>query len=181
MNKYLKIFLGLLLIGIIVVVYLNYPKLNIITGFAAKNVCSCVFEAGRDPETVQSGDNNFSPVNYAKSKIDYDNKAVTSTVIGLKPRTAIYTEGLGCTLLPEGVDKIQKDRLKPLREQPRMALPYPYGSLPAKDSLFAEVNHEKLHTAVNNVFERDEIDGNTRAVLVLYKDHLIAEKYTEGF
>ena len=181
MNKYLKIFLGLLLIGIIVVVYLNYPKLNIITGFAAKNVCSCVFEAGRDPETVQSGDNNFSPVNYAKSKIDYDNKAVTSTVIGLKPRTAIYTEGLGCTLLPEGVDKIQKDRLKPLREQPRMALPYPYGSLPAKDSVFAEVNHEKLHTAVNNVFERDEIDGNTRAVLVLYKDHLIAEKYTEGF
>lgn len=181
MNKYIKIFLGLLLIGIIVGVYLNYPKLNIITGFAAKNACSCVFEAGRDPETVQSEDNNFSPVNYAKSKIDYENRAVTSTVFGLKARTAIFNDGLGCTLLPEGIDEISDTRMKPSRQQPQSELFYPYGTLQPKDSVFEEINYEDLHAAINNVFERDETEGNTRAVLVLYKDHLIAEKYNEGF
>jgi CubicO group peptidase (beta-lactamase class C family) len=181
MNKYLKFFLGLLLIGIIVVVYLNYPKLNIITGFAAKNVCSCVFEAGRDPESVQMGDNNFNPVNYAESKIDYDSKTVTSTVFGLKSRVAIFTEGLGCTLLPEEVDDIAGSRLKPERQKSGTELPYPYGNLPPKDTVFTEVDYNDLEAAVKNVFERDEKEGDTRAVLVLYKDHLIAEKYTEGF
>lgn len=39
------------------VVYKNYPKLNIITGFAAKNVCSCTFEAGRELQSILKGDN----------------------------------------------------------------------------------------------------------------------------
>lgn len=181
MKRFIKIGLGLLLVGIIVVVYLNYPKLNIITGFAAKNICSCVFEAGRDAETIQSGDNNFDPVHYTKSEIDYENGTVTSTVFGLKARTAIYTEGLGCTLLPEKVDEISESGMQPSRLQPQNDLPYPYGSLPAKDSTFAEINYEGLHAAVSNVFERDEKEGDTRAVLVLYKDHIIAERYTKGF
>lgn len=181
MNKYVKIILPLLLVALILAIYLNYPKLNIITGFAAKNVCSCIFEANRDPETVQTGDNNFNPVNYSKSKIDYENRAVTSTVFGLKPRTAVFSEGLGCTLLPEGIDKISDARRPPHRQQARIELPYPYGALPAKDSVFTDINYELLKAAVDNVFARDEKEGNTRAVLVLYKDHLIAEKYTEGF
>lgn len=180
MNKFFKLILGLLFLGLIVVIYLNYPKLNIITGFAAKNVCTCVFEAGRDPETVQNGDNNFSPVNYAKSEIDYDKKLVISSVFGLKSRTAIFSEGLGCILLPEDVEML-KTQEKPLRQQVFSELPYPYGTGPAMDSIFEEINYLRLDSAITNVFQRDQNEGDTRAVLVLYKDHLIAEKYTEGF
>ncbi len=181
MNKFVKIILVIFVSGIIVLVYLNYPKLNIITGFASKNVCSCVFEAGRDPESVQLGDNNFNPVHFAESEVDYEKRTVTSTVFGLKPRTAIFTEGLGCTLLPEKIKEIPASRPQPNRQYSERPLAYPHGSLPAKDTLFAEINYQNLQTAVNNVFERDEKDGDTRAVLILYKDHLIAEKYSEGF
>ncbi len=181
MKNYIKILLGLILAGIIVLVYLNYPKLNIITGFAAKNVCSCIFEAGRDPETVQSGDNNFNPVNYAGSELDYKRGTATSTIFGLKSRTAIFTEGLGCTLLPENAVEIIETRKKPVRQQNRNDHPYPYGNSTEKDSVFPEINYELLTDAVKNVFERDEKAGDTRAVLVLYKDHIIAEQYSKGF
>ena len=49
------------------------------------------------------------------------------------------------------------------------------------DSIFEEINYARLDLAITNVFQRDQNEGDTRAVLVLYKDHLIAEKYTEGF
>jgi len=181
MNKYLKIFLGVLLIMVLVTLYINYPKLNIITGFAAKNVCSCIFEAGRDPETVHSGDNNFNPVKYAKTKINAEKQTATSTVLGLKPRTAVFIEGFGCTLLPEEVETIGKNSLQPTRTTINNGLPYPYGNLPPLDTLFREINYEKLNAALKDVFNRDEVLGSTRAVVVLYKDHLIAEAYGDKF
>ena len=161
--------------------YLNYPKLNIITGFAAKNVCSCLFEAGRDPENVQSGDNNFNPVKYAKTKIDAEKQTVTATVLGLKPRTAVLIEGFGCTLLPEEIETVEKISLRPKRTMLNTDLPYPYGNLQPLDTVFSEINYEKLNTALKDVFDRDEVSGSTRAVVVLYKDHLIAEAYGEQF
>lgn len=181
MNKYLKIFFGALVLAVIVTLYINYPKLNIITGFAAKNTCSCIFEAGRDPETVQSGDNNFNPVKYAKTHIDADNKTATSTVLGLKPRTAVYIRGFGCTLLPEGSNAPEKIPIQPKRTKLNNELPYPYGNLPPRDTVFREINYEKLNAAIKDVFARDEVSGSTRAVVVLYKDHLVAEAYGDKF
>src|SRR5690606_13540250 len=181
MNRIFKIFFALLLVIIIIAVYINYPKLNIITGFAAKNVCSCIFEAGRDPETVQSGDNNFNPVKYAKTKIDANDKTATATVLGLKSRTAVFIEGFGCTLLPEEIESIEDNSLQPKRSILNNGLHYPYGNLPPLDSVFSEINYEKLDTALKGVFARDEVSGSTRAVVVLYKDHLIAEAYGDQF
>lgn len=181
MNKFLKTFLILLFGALLILIYLNYPKLNIITGFAAKNVCSCIFEAGRDPESVQSGDNNFNPVKYAKNRVDTENQSATSSVFGLKPRTAIYLEGLGCTLLPEGDDNINTVAWEPLRQINRNEIPYPYGVLTPIDTVFSDIDYEKLDAAVKDVFERDEEPGSTRAVVILYKGHLIAEKYGKGF
>ncbi|NJW54665.1 serine hydrolase, partial [Salinimicrobium sp. CDJ15-91] len=101
MKKFLGYGLILLLLGIVVVAVIYYPRLNLITGFAAKNMCSCVFEAERDPETVTELDNNFDPVNLSETEVDYKNFSASSTVFGLKKRTAVYNPGYGCTLLPE--------------------------------------------------------------------------------
>ena len=86
-------------------VYRNYPKLNIITGFAAKTACSCTFLADRDLISIEAGENAFFPVKYAENKIDPKEKSVTSSVLGMKSRKAIYKEGIGCILLPEKVEK----------------------------------------------------------------------------
>src|SRR5690606_40491924 len=105
---------------------------------------SCIFEAGRDPESVQSGDNNFNPVKYAKNRVDTENQSATSSVFGLKPRTAIYLEGLGCTLLPEGDDNINTVAWEPLRQINRNEIPYPYGVLTPIDTEFSDIDYEKL-------------------------------------
>ena len=54
--------------------------------------------------------------------------------------------------------------------------------MPQKDTIFNEVDAEKLEMAVNNSFDSaGEEKQQTRSVLVVYKDHIIAEKYADGF
>jgi hypothetical protein len=68
MRKILLFILVLLFLALGVVAYIYYPRLNLITGFAAKNMCSCVYEAGREPQSVVAQDNNFSPVDLLNTK-----------------------------------------------------------------------------------------------------------------
>src|SRR5690606_20693130 len=117
-------------------------------------------EAGRDPETVQSGDNNFNPVKYAKTKIDANDKTATATVLGLKPRTAVFIEGFGCTLLPEEIETIEDNSFQPKRTVLNNGLHYPYGNLKPLDTVFREINYEELNTALKDVFDRDEVSGS---------------------
>lgn len=176
--------MGLLIIVAVLsyLIYVNYPKLNIITGFAAKNVCSCVFEAGRELETIETGDNNFAPVSYAENTINLEERYITSKVLGLKKRKAVYEEGIGCTLLPEDFNRKDLFINRPYREQGNGNLPYPFGNGSPLDSIFSGINYQKLEAAVDNAFDAEgENLKQTRAVVVLYKDHLIYEKYGSGF
>lgn len=168
-----------MLIIVIGVVIFNYSRLDIITGFSAKSVCSCTFEAGRDLTSIETGDNGFSPINLAKNVINNNEKSVTSTVFGLKARKAIYKDGVGCVLLPKDIETVN---FKPNRTLLENELPFPYGDLPQKDTLYSSINYEALKSAVEKAFDKqgDEIK-RTRAVVVIYKNQIIAEKYAEGF
>ena len=175
---------GLLIVGlaIIYVVYANYPRLDIITGFSAQSVCSCTFEAGRDLESIEAGDNDFSPVSYAKNVINLEEKSVTSTIFGLKKRKAVFKEGVGCVLLPENSTTENQKFFKPNRMISQSNLPYPYGNSSEKDTVFSNINYKVLDMAVENAFDCEgEKQKRTRAVLVIYKDQVIAEKYAPGF
>jgi CubicO group peptidase (beta-lactamase class C family) len=177
-----KIGIGLAIIVVVLaaIVVINYPRLNIITGFSAKSVCSCTFEAERDLASIEGGDNDFDPVFYAKNVIDFEEQSVTSTVFGLKKRKAIYREGVGCVLVPN--DKVELQKHQPNRNISSINLPYPYGNLTSKDTVFAAVNYNLLQNAVNNAFDQgtDKIK-RTRAVVVVYNNQIIAEKYAPGF
>ncbi len=179
MKKVVKFGLFLVIVIVVAIVIFNYTRLNIITGFSAKSVCSCTFEAGRDLASIEVGDNGFSPINLAKNTINNEEKSVTSTVFGLKPRKAIYKEGIGCVLLPKVNENV---KFKPNRKITTKNLPYPYGNLPQKDTLFNNVNYKALNTAVANAFDKPEDTiKRTRAVVVIYKNQIIAEKYAPGF
>lgn len=178
MKKSLKVIVILLLLAFGIIIYIYYPRLNLITGFAAKNVCSCVYEAHRDPETVATQDNNFDPVHLSDYEIDPDTRTASATVFGLKKRTAVFNPGLGCTLLPEDVESNVLEQYQPRRNSSEKALPYPWGHEDPIDTTFSEVEYGQLEKALENAFFEE---NNTRAVIVLYKDHLIAEKYAPGF
>jgi len=161
--------------------YIYYPALNIVTGYSSKNMASGVFMANRDQFSMMDNDNGFFPISLAKYDINKEEQSVTSSLFGLMKRKSIYVEGLGAVL----VDKNQINQLDlkvPNRFKTDSNLPYPYGDLPQKDTLFDEVNYEILEKAVENAFDtKGEKLKQTRAVLVIYKDHIIAEKYENGF
>ena len=86
----------LALIGAIIIgaaIYLN-SLLPIITGYAAKNLCSAVFISGREPSKVEAMELNFSFIRFTKNKVDYENKSVTSRFLWGKSK-AIYRDGFG--------------------------------------------------------------------------------------
>ena len=142
---------------------------------------SSVFVAGRSLEFTDATDNNFGPINIAEDEVDRQQKTASASVFGLMERTAVYRNGLGSVLIDDEYD-ITKKTSVPTRTQVARMLPYPYGNMEPKDSTFANIDYPKLQAAIDYAFAEEDGEDvkRTRAVLVLYKDHLIAEKYAEG-
>jgi len=181
MKKFLKIVALLLLVALIYLRIVIYPQLDLISGFASKSVASGHFIDNRSLETIQKGDNDIDKVDWATNEINDVNKFATSKVYGLKERKAIYREGLGATLINDDFD-VSKPYKIPKRTKLNTNLPFPYGNKEPKDSVFSNVNYQKLNTAVTNAFDKKGIKSKrTRAVIVIYKDKIIAENYDVGF
>ena len=181
MKKIFK-FLGIALLTFVVYYgYTTYPKLDLISGFSAKSVASGHFIDNRSQEIIEKGDNDIDLIDLAKNKIDDNGKFVTASVYGLKERKAIYREGLGATLINDDFD-VTKPYEVPKRNKKNANLPFPYGNLEPKDTIFSTINYEKLNSIVVNAFDKKgEIKKRTRSVLVIYKDKIIAEKYDTNF
>lgn len=181
MKKFLKILLLLLILAFLYFGFTTYPKLDLISGFSAKSVASGHFIDNRSVDLIEKTDNDIKMIDLAENSIDENGKFATATVYGLKERKAIYREGLGATLINDDFD-VSKPYLLPKRTKLENNLPFPYGNKEPKDTAFSNINYSKLKKAVDGAF--DKTSGRikrTRAVVVLYKDKLIAEKYDTGF
>jgi CubicO group peptidase (beta-lactamase class C family) len=77
---------------------------------------------------------------------------------------------------------VSKPYLVPKRTKLNNNLPFPYGNMEPKDTVFSNVDYTKLNAAVAYAFDKEkEIKKRTRSLLVIYKDKIIAEKYDTGF
>lgn len=179
MKKVLKVILILILISLAYAIYTNYPRLNIIAGYSAKSMNSSVFLAHRTFEYTDEHDNNFNPISLAKDAIDKSTQTTEATALGILTRKAVYRDGLGSVLVPKNA-KVPNKFTKPDRNQPPLAKPYPYGNGKQIDTVFTTIDYEQLGIALNSAFDNSN-EQNTRAVLVIYKDHIIAERYARGF
>ena len=181
MKKIVSSVLGILLLFIIYIGYTTYPELDIVNGFSSKNIASGVFLAHRTQQLTEDRDNDLPSMGMATNEVDMRTKSVSSSVYGLKERMAVYTEGLGAILLPESVSKRALIEV-PKRNRVPENLPYPYGNLLQNDTVFQNVDYDKLLIAVTNGFDVPGEDlKKTRSALVIYKGQIIAEKYKEGF
>jgi len=181
MKKFLRFLWILLLVGIIYAVWSNYPKLDLISGFSAKSVASAHFADGRTLQMIETGDNDIPLVNLASNTIDEKGKFATASVFGLKKRKAFYREGLGAVLIDDDFDTNKPYEI-PKRTKTAKNLPFPYGDEEPKDTFFSNINYGKLQKALDDAFDHSGSKiKRTRAVLVVYKDKIIAEKYDAGF
>jgi len=75
-----------------------------------------------------------------------------------------------------------KKYVVPQRNFKKTNLPYPYGDLEQKDTVFANIDYKKLNEVVAGQINNDtsRIEG-TSSLLVIYKGHIVAEQYAEGF
>ncbi|MGE4586837.1 MAG: hypothetical protein AB7D05_05800, partial [Mangrovibacterium sp.] len=90
-----KIFpLAVLLLLLAGTVYLN-NLLPVITGYAAKNLASGIFVAGRTQESLETEDLDFFPVNLACNTVNREKQEVTSRFLWGKAK-AIRLKGYGC-------------------------------------------------------------------------------------
>jgi len=181
MKKILKLLVLVLVLAFLYFGFTTYPKLDLISGFSAKSVASGHFIDNRSVALIEKTDNDIKMIDLASNVVDEAGKFATATVYGLKERKAIYREGLGATLINDDFD-ISKPYLLPKRTKLENNLPFPYGNNERKDTLLSDIDYLKLTKAVDNSFDKDgEKAKRTRAVVVLYKGNLIAEKYDKGF
>jgi len=170
MKKILFAFAIILLLLLVVGGFYLFPRLPVINGFAAKKTCSCTFIADRSLASIQESDLQIFPVNYTTNRIDKEEKTVKTSLFGIGERTAVYRNGLGCTLLPAGMDKMEKQSLSRPSAKNR------------KDDLFPGQMIGTKNPAIISAFDKDEERiKNTRAVVVVRNDSLIAEHYADGF
>ncbi|MBT9189172.1 serine hydrolase domain-containing protein [Zobellia russellii] len=176
----MKIFKRILLILFVlltVAVYFNFPKLNFISGYASKNMASTVFITDRSAESVQLNDNDVPLIKLAD--VETDGKSASASVFGLMERKAICNEGLGCTLVNNDYDP-NTIIPTPQRVKQNNNLKFPYGDEEAKDTIFSNVDYDQLQKALDHAFSNNDIQ-KTRTVLVAHKNHIIGEKYLQGF
>lgn len=160
-------------------IYLN-SLMCIITGYAAKNLCSAVFVSGRAQEDVEAMDLNFSFIKYNRNKVDYEGKTVTSRFLWGKS-TALYREGYGVTL-------VRGKKLQDLREE-KFPLPVEPSFLP--DTIDWPLGNriverdEALEAALSPLadafVEEKAYGGNPFALVVLHGGIPVVQKYAPGF
>ncbi len=161
--------------------YLN-KLMPIITGYAAKNLASGVFVAGRTQESLEAEDLNFSVIRYTRNKIDFAKKEVVSRFLWGKSK-ALYIDGFGCTLVADYPEDEIRGRLYPrvpvLPENPD-TIAWPMGNV-VSDSLPPGINLPKLNQAVSQVMSDTIPFEGTFALMVVYKGQPVAEVYRHDF
>jgi CubicO group peptidase (beta-lactamase class C family) len=180
-----KVFYGILIFFLAVLtvaaVYLN-SLLPIITGYAAKKMCSSVFISERKPEEVKASDLNFSFIKFTKNIVNYDDKSVTSRFLWGKSK-AIYRDGFGSTLL-RGVDEETFRKIKfPADIKPGYSqdtIKWPLGNV-LEDTVKTGINQTELDKISKRLIDEDGYNGTAFAFLVLHKGIPVFEAYRDQF
>ncbi len=188
-----KIILAALLIFLLAAAALLWLIMPIANGYAAKYLCSHTFTSKLDAGVAL--EQFVKPIHFlfrgVVPEIDTTAKTVTVKYFGfLRPRTAVWREECGCTLLvertaddlrkPHEVVQIShasstKDTLKAL---------WPLGHLVNRDSIHDTINWAAIDHILDKEMQVQPTPGvkrnTTLALVVVWKGHIIGERYAEG-
>ena len=184
MSKRRRIVLGVLGgLGVVLaggLVFVNAKIAPTGTGYYVKNLCSAVFVDGIDEERAKAED--LAPYWYVQASVDHEAQTATARLFGMAKRTAVYREGLGCTIA------VGKDVETLLAETPQFEprpggadQPWPVGEVVSEEPV-PGVDYDKLAAALDYGFAEPDPERPllTRAIVVIHDDKLVAERYAEG-
>jgi CubicO group peptidase (beta-lactamase class C family) len=151
------------------------------SSFAAKEICSRVFVAKRDPAPIVNdlrGISVIAPgfaIDLADIRIDREQQMVTVHQPGYPARSAVRAEDNGCVILPAYDGRL---RFKPRRipwTGPPASAPWPVGERVWQGK--SRIDRLLLDAALEAYIRRP----GTRAVVVVHKGELVGESYAPGF
>ena len=141
--------------------------LALATGLGAKLACSGRFVSGFDDQRILDDLASYAEVNRRLS-LDFTADGVQVTLFGLAATSATYRPGLGCTLDTGDAALLDGLSVPPTAASPGMPL--------------AVAIADPAQQATQALLRADNAEGlQTRALLVLQGDTLIAESYAPGF
>lgn len=173
-----NIFLLIFAISIGYFVYYVSQALPVLTGFGAKHLCSCHFVAQRTESSVLSTELARYPYRLADYQVNSDEQSASSSIFGMATRKAVYRPGAGCVLLVDDAALPEAAQLQRLTTQPTSSY-----LIPQNTNLLTGVNYAQLQSALDWAFAEPDPEyfKNTKAVVVVYNDTLVAERYAPGF
>lgn len=179
--------LGVLLLGLLWLWALPPAMLRVGASYAAKIVCSNVFLAQRDAQTVLRDDvqaHGHPLLKYMRVTVDREGGEVHAALFGLVGKgLAVHRPGHGCAVVPDG-DLAAARAAAPAREQPLPAppalpaTPAPNAAPPNWPEVEAAPTGGQLAALVN----QPALQGpGMRAIVVVHKGRIVGESYGPGF
>jgi CubicO group peptidase (beta-lactamase class C family) len=170
----LKLLLAAAVIAVALTAWQAGRALPMGAGYIAKTMCSEHFVAGRpDPGRIWPDIRELSPLfAFGRYELDAEAQQVTGYLgPGLLRTTAVYREGLGCTLAAG----VPAERLRGMALQDAAA--------PIPSSWRRAAPRPALEAALDEAFAEPGPDTHrhTRAVVVLHGGVIAAERYAPGF
>lgn len=188
-NKKKKIIGRSLLVVLVVAlawaIHYAWVSFPVISGFDAKQVCTCMFVSNRTKQSIDTGEMSGYPLSLARYEINMQDSSVTASVFGLAKRKAIYRKSIGCTLINDFTETQVHSQVFSIPEPPgvnRDTIPFPYGDK-TSGTIPSNIDVATLNAVIDAAFT-EPVAGKkqrTRAVIVVYDGKLVAEKYAPGF
>jgi CubicO group peptidase (beta-lactamase class C family) len=159
------------------------------SGYLAETLCSGLFVSGRDRQSIfaeELSGPGYELLRLFRADIDDQRKEVTGSVYGLWPRTAVYRDGLGCTLAigkTEAELRAEAANLfSPIEPSDPSAL-WPDGDRGEHETLPDDIDRDALAAGIDAAFTEPDPahPRRTRALVVVYKGRIVGERYAPGF
>ena len=167
-----RIIVGALALVVGAGVYFAMPLVVIATAYKAKTLCSEVFVAGRDADSVLHGlaIDDLAALRAVATSIDRREATTTASLLGLAKRRAQFSNELGCALVshPSTQPHAMRD---PLRVLPETVV------------TLSPATRRALEAAIDSAFLEPDaaLARRTRAVVVMQRGVVVAERYAPGF
>lgn len=150
----------------------------------AKLFCSAVFAAGRDPDEVMGAEVGAPLIEPVGVELDRERQEVLGSLLWFSERV-VHRPGLGCTRVVDTSADALRAQVAPdvLPATPALDdAPWPRGDV-IDPALVPPHDGAALAAVLEGAFAETDPERpvNTRALVVLWRGHLVAERYAPPF
>lgn len=171
-------FIGMILLGILVISAFFIWLAPVGAGYTAKIMCSAIFVNGLPSNRAHEEDvlaDNNPALSLITANVDLRHQTVSAHAFGFRKRIAVYRPNLGCTLSDDPA------RIEQLRTTSPLIRPIPAQPLRTA-SVPGNIDRRAFSTILADAMDEPGTNASrrSRAIVVLHRGKVIAERYAPG-